>query len=95
MGIFIADLVLQILSFVAESERVNIRKRQEQGIVVAKVRGVKFGRPEISVTDDFPKTIIEWEKGKISAKKAMERSCMKLATFYRRVRDLRMKQEKG
>lgn len=94
MGTFIADLVLQILSFVAESERVNIRKRQEQGIAAAKARGVKFGRPEVPLPDDFLKTVMEWEKGKISAEKAMEKSCMKPATFYRRVRELRMKQGK-
>ena len=53
MGTFIADLVLQILSFVAENERVNIKKRQEQGIAAAKNRGVRFGRPESKVPNNF------------------------------------------
>lgn len=91
MGTFIADLVLQILSFVAESERVNIRKRQEQGIAAAKARGVRFGRPEVPVPADFRQIVREWEKGRITADTAMERSDMKPATFYRRVRELRMK----
>ena len=53
MGTFIADLVLQILSFVAENERANIKKRQEQGIAAAKARGVRFGRPEKCVPENF------------------------------------------
>ena len=53
IGTFIADLVLQILSFVAESERANIKKRQEQGIAAAKARGVRFGRPEKAVPENF------------------------------------------
>lgn len=57
MGTFIADLVLQILSFVAQSERENIRKRQEQGIAAAKARGVRFGRPEVPVPENFGEII--------------------------------------
>lgn len=57
MGTFIADLVLQILSFVAQSERENIRKRQEQGIAAAKAKGVKFGRPEKEVPDNFARLV--------------------------------------
>lgn len=53
MGTFIADLVLQILSFVAQSERENIRKRQAEGIAAAKAKGVRFGRPEIAMPDNF------------------------------------------
>ena len=62
MGTFIADLVLQILSFVAESERNNIRKRQEQGIAVAKAKGVKFGRPSVKVPREFPEIVAVWER---------------------------------
>ena len=65
MGTFIADLVLQILSFVAQSERENIRKRQEQGIAAAKAKGVKFGRPEKEVPDNFARLVSDWEKKKI------------------------------
>lgn len=62
MGTFIADLVLQILSFVAQSERENIKKRQAQGIAAAKAKGVKFGRPESPVPVNFGKLIKQWEK---------------------------------
>ena len=59
MGTFIADLVLQILSFVAQSECENIKKRQAEGIAAAKAKGVKFGRPEKQIPDDFAK-IVQW-----------------------------------
>ena len=62
MGTFIADLVLQILSFVAQNERENIRKRQAQGIAVAKAKGIKFGRPEIALPENFGELVHEWEK---------------------------------
>lgn len=90
MGTFIADLVLQILSFVAQSERENIKKRQAEGIAVAKAKGVKFGRPEKSVPDDFPRLIREWEKNKLSFSELLERCNMSEATFYRRLREYRL-----
>lgn len=90
MGTFIADLVLQILSFVAQSERENIRKRQEQGIAAAKAKGVKFGRPEVPVPDDFGKIIKDWDKGKISLSEALKKSNMTKTTFYRKVREYRL-----
>lgn len=65
MGTFIADLVLQILSFVAENERENIRKRQEQGIAAAKKRGVRFGRPETQIPENFGEIIKKWENGQM------------------------------
>lgn len=89
MGTFIADLVLQILSFVAESERVNIRKRQEQGIAAAKAKGVRFGRPEIEVPKEFPKIVREWERKKITFDQALEKTGMSPSTFYRRLRECR------
>lgn len=64
MGTFIADLVLQILTFVAQNERENIRKRQAQGIAAAKAKGVKFGRPETPIPENFEKIIQDWDKGK-------------------------------
>ena len=67
MGTFIADLVLQILSFVAQSERENIKKRQAQGIAAAKAKGVKFGRSEYPLPENLSKIIIDWDKGKLSA----------------------------
>ncbi len=87
MGTFIADLVLQILSFVAENERENIKKRQAQGIAAAKLKGVKFGRPEVMTPPDFDKIIKEWTKGHITAVNAAEISGMSKATFYRKIRE--------
>lgn len=94
MGTFIADLVLQILSFVAESERANIRKRQEQGIAVAKAKGVKFGRPETPIPDNFDEIIKKWEKGYITVDDAVQRCGMSQATFYRRLREYRVQNRK-
>lgn len=93
MGTFIADLVLQILSFVAENERENIKKRQEQGIVAAKERGVHFGRPKIDVPDDFEKILGEWEEKKISTIQVLEKCQMSKATFYRKQKEIRSKKE--
>ena len=89
MGTFIADLVLQILSFVAQSERENLRKRQAQGIAAAKARGVKFGRPEKSVPKNFPELVNQWEEKQLSCEDVMKRCKMSRATFYRRLRDYR------
>ena len=90
MGTFIADLVLQILSFVAQSERENIRKRLEQGIAAAKARGVRFGRPEKPVQDNFGKIVSDWEKKKVSFEKTLELCDMSEATFYRKLREYRL-----
>lgn len=90
MGTFIADLVLQILSFVAQNERDNIRKRQEQGIAAAKAKGVKFGRPERPVPENFEKLICQWEKKQISFDEMMLQLDMSVSTFYRRLRELRL-----
>lgn len=90
MGTFIADLVLQILSFVAQSERENIRKRQEQGIAAAKARGVRFGRPEVPVPENFGEIIRAWEKGEISFDDTIKQCGMAEATFYRRLREYRL-----
>lgn len=90
MGTFIADLVLQILSFVAESERDNIRKRQEQGIAVAKAKGVRFGRPRVQVPREFPEIVDEWERKEISFREALKRCGMSQATFYRTLKGYRL-----
>lgn len=95
MGTFIADLVLQILSFVAENERENIRKRQEQGIAAAKKRGVRFGRPESKIPDDFQNIVEEWERGNIQIDEVLEKCQVSIATFYRRLRELRIKRRNG
>ena len=91
MGTFIADLVLQILSFVAESERNNTRERQKQGIAAAKARGVRFGRQEMPVPDGFGELVRKCDKGKLTFQEAMEQCGMSKSTFYRRLREFRIK----
>ncbi len=90
MGTFMADLVLQILSFVAENERENIRKRQEQGIAAAKKRGVRFGRPEAPMPNNFGEIVQKWESGKMTFGEAIEECDMSQATFYRRLKEYRV-----
>lgn len=89
MGTFIADLVLQILSFVAQSEHENIKKRQAQGIAAAKAKGKRFGRPKTPLPYDFENILRAWESKKISAEEAARRCRMSPATFYRRLREYR------
>lgn len=81
MGTFIADLVLQILSFVAQNERENIRKRQAQGIAAAKARGVKFGRPPRPLPENYHSAYQRWKAGKITCTAAAKECGMPLATF--------------
>ena len=90
MGTFIADLVLQILSFVAQSERETIRKRQVEGIAAAKARGVRFGRPAKAPPDNFEKLVKQWEKNQITVYEAIRQCKMSQATFYRRLREYRL-----
>lgn len=81
MGTFIADLVLQILSFVAQNERENIRKRQAQGIAAAKARGVKFGRPPRPLPENYHSAYQRWKAGKITCTAAAKECGMPLSTF--------------
>lgn len=92
MGTFIADLVLQILSFVAQSEREKIRERQEQGIAAAKARGVRFGRPEKVLPEEFPRMVKDWEKKRLPLSDLLRKCDMSEATFYRKLRELRLSQ---
>lgn len=93
MGTLIADLVLQILSFVAQSERESIRKRQAEGIAAAKARGVVFGRPAKAAPDDFAEIVGEWESGQQSFREALKLCGMSESTFYRRLREYRLEQK--
>ena len=86
MGTFIADLVLQILSFVAENERANIRQRQAEGIAAAKARGVKFGRPPVPLPENFYAVHQAWRGKKISLDQAAEACGMPVGTFYYKAR---------
>jgi DNA invertase Pin-like site-specific DNA recombinase len=87
MGTFIADLVLQILSFVAQNERETIRQRQAEGIKAARVRGVKFGRPVKMPPANFAETVKLWERRKLMTKEALQQTGLTESTFYRRYRE--------
>jgi DNA invertase Pin-like site-specific DNA recombinase len=89
IGMLIADIVLQLLSFVAQSERENIKQRQAEGIAAAKCRGVKFGRKMKSPPDDFAKIVSLWESKQISFEEVLHCSGFKQSTFYRRLREYR------
>ena len=82
MGTFLSEIVLQVLSFVAENERTNIKQRQAEGIAAAKARGVKFGRPPLPIPDNFGKLIEDWRAGKITIEEAAEACGMCAKTFY-------------
>ena len=81
MGTFLSDIVLQVLSFVAENERSNIRQRQAEGIAAAKARGVKFGRPPKPLPENFHTIYQRWRNGKITGTKAAEECNMPITTF--------------
>jgi DNA invertase Pin-like site-specific DNA recombinase len=89
VGTFLSDIVLQILSFVAQNERENIRTRQAEGIAAAKARGIRFGRPIKKPPDNFAGVVRQWERGNINFSEALVRTELKQATFYNRLRELR------
>ncbi len=81
MGTFLSDIVLQVLSFVAENERTNIRQRQAEGIAAAKAKGVKFGRPPKPLPENFHGVYQRWKSGEITGTAAAKLCGMPLATF--------------
>ncbi len=81
MGTFLSDIVLQVLSFVAENERTNIRMRQAEGIAAAKKRGVRFGRPPGPLPDNFHEVYQQWKNGRITGLAAAEACKMPMSTF--------------
>ena len=86
MGTFISDLVLQVLSFVAQNERTAIRQRQAEGIAAAKRRGVKFGRPQIPLPEQFAEVHQAWREKKLTLKEAAAACDMPVGTFYSKAR---------
>jgi DNA invertase Pin-like site-specific DNA recombinase len=82
MGTFLSDIVLQVLSFVAENERTNIRQRQAEGIAAAKARGVRFGRPSIPLPENFNQMRESWRNAEISIEEASKNCGMCAKTFY-------------
>lgn len=89
MGTFLGDLVLQILSFVAENEREMIRQRQAEGIAAAKAKGVKFGRPVKPLPENFPEVYERWEAGQISGIRAATELGMPPSTFRYTVKKIK------
>lgn len=90
LGTFISDMVLQLLSFVAENERENIRSRQAAGIAAAKAKGVKFGRPVKEVSENFIEEVELWAKKEIPLEEILQKYDICKATFYRRVKELEL-----
>lgn len=90
MGTLISDLVLSLLAYVAENERLNIRQRQAEGIAAAKARGVQFGRPEKQLPDDFLSLVQKWEQKEVAITEVLERCEMSKSTFFRKLRIYRM-----
>ena len=86
-GLFISDLVLQILAYVAETERAFIRQRQAEGIAIAKSNGIQFGRNKKAVPDDFYLYYQKWKNGELSVRKASALLGMNHVTFYRRCKE--------
>ena len=83
LGTFISDLILQVLSFVAEQERKNIRKRQAEGIAVAKAQGKELGRPKAEITEQFIQEWKKWKNGEQTANQTMINTNTKRTTFYK------------
>lgn len=83
IGTFISDIVLQVLSFVAENERDNIRKRQAEGIAAAKLRGVRFGRESRNRPDNYMEIVSLYYQGKVTVSEAARQCGIPRSTFYR------------
>lgn len=88
MGTFIADLVLQILSFVAQAERENIKERQAQGIAAAKNRGVRFGRPAAVLPPNFEDVMARWQRRELSGRAAAKELDMSVTSFFKKVKEM-------
>lgn len=87
-GVFIADMVLQLLSYVAETERENIRRRQAEGIAAAQARGVRFGRPPNPTPDNFEQMRLAWKNNELSLRQAATGCDMPVGTFYSKIKSL-------
>ena len=90
-GTFVADLVLQILSYIAQNERDNIRKRQAEGIKAAKERGVRFGRPRKLIPENFGELVALWQEKKITEAQLLEKLDMSRTSFYTYLKQYRSK----
>ncbi len=88
MGTFLSDIVLQVLSFVAENERTNIRQRQAEGIAAAKAKGIKFGRSPLPLPENFHEVYQAWRNKKLTLKEAANACNMPVGTFYGKARKI-------
>jgi len=86
-GTLISDIVLQLLSYVAQTERENIRQRQAEGIAAAKKRGVRFGRRRVEMPEGFDELAAQWREGRISSRAAAQRLGVCYQTFLRRAKE--------
>ena len=91
LGTFISDIVLALLSYVAENERINIKQRQAEGIAAAKARGVKFGRPPVPLPDNFYEVHKQWRDKKLTLKQAAIACNLATSTFFDKAKEF----EKG
>ena len=91
IGTLISDIVLQLLSYVSETERINIRQRQAEGIAAAKKRGVRFGRPPKEMPPDFEEIIRRWEKKELTMTEITEQYGMSQSTFYKLKREFEIR----
>jgi len=86
LGTFISDIVLALLSYVAENERINIKQRQAEGIAAAKARGVKFGRPPVPLPDNFYEVHKQWRNKELTLEQAAKACSLSVSTFYDKAR---------
>lgn len=93
MGAFLSDIVLQVLSFVAENERKNIKQRQREGIEAAQRRGVQFGRPEKPLPDNFAQAYNRWLLKEVSGVEAAKQCNMPVSSFYRKAEKMKQNAE--
>lgn len=93
MGTFLSDIVLQVLSFVAENERKNIKQRQKEGIEAAQKRGVQFGRPEKPLPDNFAQAYSRWLLKEVSGIEAAKQCNMLPSSFYRKAKKMKRNAE--
>lgn len=91
LGTLISDIVLQLLSYVAETERANIRQRQAEGIAAALARGVHFGPPRMPMPEGFEPLALQWAQGGISSRKAAQSLGISYQTFLRRAKEYQTK----
>ena len=88
VGTLISDIVLQVLSWIAEDERKKINRRREEGMKIALENGVQFGRPKAEITPEFRQAYAKWKDEEITATKAMEEAGVKRTTFYKLVKEI-------